>query len=140
MNANFGAPFCRALEPFLANLSALLAEADRVGVTSFDAIVSARAVYEDIDGMVAYIPFIGNDCDRHIAEVKSAIARVTIVLQATPGANLWTPRPDAQPSAEYGVPTWVKYAFFAAAGVAALYYVTPLISPRRKLSAYRRHR
>ncbi len=142
---SFGAPFCRGVEPFLDNLQALIAEADRLGVGGWPAAVSAKAVHEDISGFVIYTPFGGadGDCARHTREVQSAIESISALLRATSGASLAVPRPDAAPSSEGELfPTWVKFAAFGVLGVAALHYLSPLLGlvPRRRLAAYRRRR
>ena len=144
---SYGALFCQGLNPLLANLKALVAEADRLGVGDWTAAVSAKAVYEDIDGFVLYTPFGGEsgDCARHQREVQAAINSISILLRATPGASLAVPRPDAGLSSEGDLlPTWAKFAGFAVLGVVALHYLSPLISgfapARRKLSAYRRRK
>lgn len=133
----FGTIFGEAIDPFLANLQALLVEAARCGVSDFPAVVSAQAVYDDVNGFVAYIPFIGNDLQRNIAEVQAAIASVTTVLQATPGAIINLPRPDAKPPATYGLPDWVVPV---AIGAGVLYGLSVISSfvPRRRVSGYRR--
>lgn len=132
---NYGAPFCRAVEPYLANLKTLLAEAEANGVGDWPAIVSARAVYDDVDSFVAYVPLFGNDCERHTKEVQAAIEKVKIVLNSM-SVSTWTPRPDAEPSSE-GLPSWTKWALFGVLGIAALHYITPLV-PRRRLAGGRR--
>lgn len=141
---NFGAPFCRGVEPFLANLKTLIAEADRLGVGDWQAAVSARAVYEDIDGFLIYTPWGGEsgDCARHTREVQAAIASISALLRVTPGASLAIPRPDAVPSSEGEfIPTWAKYLAFGVVGMLALGYLSPLLGlvpQRRRMSAYRR--
>ncbi len=141
--SSYGAMFCRGVEPFLANLKALLAAADAQGVGDWPAIASARAVYEDIDGFIVYAPWAGDDCARHQKEVQAAINRVNIVLNAIPGYNgTAVPRPDATPQTSdlFAVPTWVKFAGFGVLGIAALHYLTPYFTPRRRLSGHRRRR
>ncbi len=140
---NFGAPFCRGVEPFLANLKTLIDEADRLGVGTWPAAVSAKAVYEDIDGFIIYTPWGGadGDCARHTREVQAAIATISALLRATPGASLMVPRPDAVPSSEGELfPTWAKFAAFGILGVMALGYISPLIGlvPKRRMAGYRR--
>ncbi len=143
---NFGAMFCRGVEPFLANLATLIAEADRLGVGTWPAATIAKAVYEDIDGFVIYTPWGGEkgDCARHTREVQAAIESISALLRATPGASLAVPRPDANPSSEGELfPTWAKFAAFGILGVMALGYISPLIGlvpQRRRLSSYRRRR
>ncbi len=146
----YGAMFCREIEPYLDNLKTLLKEAERQGVSNFDAVRSAQAVYDDISGFVLYVsnPFSSGpgDCERHTEEVQRAITRVTIVLDAIPGANLSVPRPDAQtpsPESRSGLfPAWTKFALFGILGVMALGYLSPLLGlvPQRKLAGYRRKR
>ncbi len=140
--------FCRANEPFLANLKALLDEAERQGVSQFDAVVSAQAVYDDINGYLAFIPYFGlgtDVCSQSVVELKQAADRVTIVLNAIPGANTSIPRPDAplpDPNSS-GIPMWVKGAVFAGLAIAGLHYVSPLIkgfAPRRRLAGRNRSR
>lgn len=134
---SYGAPFCRGVEPLLANLKALLLEADAQGLGDWPAVAQARATYDDISGFVIYAPLIGTDCERHTAEVAAAIKKVTIVLAAIPGANTMVPRPDAVEPEPYGVPTWAKFAVFGVLGLAALHYLTPFV-PRRRMAGYRR--
>jgi len=135
---NFGAPFCRGVEPFLANLQVLIASAESHGVGDWPAVVSARAVFEDIDGMVAYIPYVGTDCARHTTEVQRAIAQVQTVLNAIPGYNgTPLPRPDATPSDAGEIPLWVKIAGGGVLAVMLLHYITPFV-PRRRVAGYRR--
>lgn len=151
----YGAPFCRGVEPFLDNLKTLLDEATRQGVQGFDAVMQAQATYDDVNGIVVYIPLVGDDCARHTAEVQAAIAKVTTVLKAIPGANTYVPRPDAtapDPSAiGVEIPTWLKFAGFGLLGVIALGYLSPLIGlagrrgmaeyePEDRLDGYRRRR
>lgn len=136
----FSALGCSALTPRLANLATLIAQAEANGVGTWPAIESARAVYNDLIGYQygVYIPFLGNDCERHIAEVRAAEEKVKIVLNSM-DASTWVPRPDAEliaPEA-YGLPTWTKWAVFGVLGVVALHYITPLV-PRRRLSGGRR--
>jgi len=141
---SFGALYCRGVEPFLANLKTLIAEADRVGVGDWQAAVIAKAVYEDINGFVLYTPWGGTDCARHAREVQAAIASISALLRGTPGASLAVPRPDAEPSdAELiptipTIPTWAKVMGFGVLGIAALYYLTPFFAPRRRVAGYRR--
>ncbi len=143
----FGAAFCRGVEPFLANLKALINEADRLGVGDWPAAASAKAVYEDIDGFILYTPWGGadGDCARHTREVQAAIETISALLRATPGASLAVPRPDAETQSTDGpFPTWVKFAAFGVMGVMTLGYLAPVIAalvrPKRKLSGYRRRR
>lgn len=139
-----GAPFCRGIEPFLANLKTLIEEADRQGMQTYTATITAKAVYDDINGNVVYIPF-GNDCERHTNEVKEAITRITAMLKNAGNQLPALPRPDAVAPEEpaFGVPTWAKFALFGVLGVAALHYLSPLISaaaPRRRVAGYRSRR
>ncbi len=123
--ANFGAAFCRGIEPFLANLATLLSAANAAGLKNFDAIVAAQATYDDINGFLVYIPFVGNDCERNTAEVVAAIARVQTVLAASNVPPVALPRPDAQVAAPYGIPTWVKTAAILGGAALVLSYVAP---------------
>lgn len=142
---SFGTPFCLKNEPHLQNLKALLNEAERMGVSHFDAVRSAQAVYDDIDGVVAYIPYVGlgtDVCSEGIVELQKAVERMQIVLRATPGSNLAIPRPDAAgPGSDSPLPTWVKVAGFGVLAVVALHYLSPLLglaTSKRRLSGYRR--
>jgi hypothetical protein len=138
---SFGAPFCRGVEPFLANLKTLIAEANRVGVGDWQAATVAKAVYEDINGFVIYTPWGGTegDCARHTREVQAAIASISALLRGTPGASLAVPRPDAEVSSESElIPTWAKVMGFGVMGLVALHYLTPYFAPRRRVAGYRR--
>jgi len=129
---SFGAPFCRGVEPFLANLKALLGEAARLELSTWPVVVSAQAVYDDIDGFLVYVPWAGDDCTRHTREVQAAITSLSAFLRSVPGASLNVPRPDVEPASEYElVPTWVKLAGFGVLGIAALHYLTPFFRSRR---------
>ncbi len=139
---NFGAAFCRGVEPFLANLEALINAAEGQGLGEEPAVISGRAVFEDIDGFVIYSPWGGEsgDCARHTREVQAAIARIEAIL---PGVDL--PRPDAEqadPNAGLlpEVPTWMKFAGFGVIGLVALHYLTPFFKPARRRLAGRNRR
>ena len=139
----FGAAFCRGVEPFLANLKALIDAANAAGLEDDPEVVTAQAVYDDIREFVIYTPWGGadGDCARHTREVINAIARIQPLV---PGASV--PRPDAEERDEEdnglipSVPTWTKFALFGVLGLAALYYLTPYIAPRRRQLAGRNRR
>lgn len=134
---------CHALEPLMANLRALLDECDALGISDFAAAVSAQGVYDSKTDMLGFpkgVYIIPGSCSNDIAEVQGAIGRVTALLQATPGASLNVPRPDALPPDPDLIPMWVKVMAFGVLGVAALAYISPLIGlvPRRRLSGRNR--
>ncbi len=135
---SYGAPFCRGVEPFLANLKAQLDAAAAGGLSGDPTAVSAQAVYDDISGFLVYIPF-GSDCDRHTAEVVNAIARMKQLV-----GDIGLPRPDAEAPPEgnssFGLPDWAKYAVFGVLGIAALHYLTPFFKPARRRLAGRNRR
>ncbi len=144
---DFGAPFCRGVEPFLANLQALLEQAGAVGLYNDPIVTAAQATYDDINGYVVYLPF-GSDCDRHTAEVQAAIARITPVIQNA-GGSIAVPRPDAAPADPYGIPMWVKIGGGGLLAVILLGQLSPVIglvtgifkpSKRRSTAGYRRRR
>lgn len=124
---------CRGVEPFIAELDNLLASARAQGLASNAAIVSAQAVYDDLNGYVVYLPF-GTDCERHTAEAQATIDRVRAALTAS-GKSIPDPiRPDAKPADPYGIPGWMKFVAVGGIVVIGLSYVSPLLSliPRRK--------
>lgn len=127
MIIGFGAPFCRGVEPPLAELKSLLETAEAQGFTG-QVVDSAQAVYDDINGYLAYIPFVGNDCERHTTEVLTTIAR----LRAAMGTSAPPPvRPDYVAPEAYGIPSWVKVAVIGGIGVYGLALVAPLLRKKK---------
>jgi hypothetical protein len=137
---NFGTAGCRGIEPFLENLSSLLSEAQKVGISGDPIAVGAQSVYDDINGYVLYVPLLGDACEKNTAEVQAAISRLTPVV-ASAGGSTTLPRPDAAPPSS-GPPTWMIVGGFGILGVAALHYLSPILSsftkPKRKYAGYRR--
>lgn len=121
------APFCRGVEPPLAELKALLASAEQEGVSG-PVITSAQAVYDDISGYLAYIPFIGSDCERHTAEVVAAGNRVRAFLGSSAPPPI---RPDYEVPEAPGIPAWVKFAVVGGIAVYGIALVMPLLRPLR---------
>lgn len=137
--ANLGAAFCRGVEPFLVNLAALLSAANQAGLNNDSVISAAQATYDDINGFLVYIPFIGTDCERHTTEVQAAIARVQARMAEAGVPPIDLPRPDAKPSDPYGVPTWMKVVAVAGVAALALGYLKPglkLFGGRKQLALF----
>lgn len=139
---DFGAPFCRGIEPFLANLQSLLSQCEGLGLTGDATVVSAQAVYDDINGVVVYVPLVGDACAQNTAEVQAAIAHLIPVVAAA-GGNTDVPRPDAQTPSD-GPPTWMIVAGIGVVGVLLLGQLNPIINlfapKRRSTAGYRRRR
>lgn len=126
-----GAVFCRDVEPPLAELKMLIQVAQAKGVDTR----SAEAVYDDINGNLAYIPFVGDACAKHTAEVLAAANRLRTAIAAA-GQQVPDPiRPDFVPSDNPGgssglVPGWLK--FVAVAGVGAyLLHQVGVLKPKK---------
>lgn len=81
---------CREVEPLLQELRNILDTAGSKLTAASRA--SAEAVYSDINSYGLYIPFLGKDCDKHVAELSSTIASLRGELGASAPAPL---RPNA---------------------------------------------
>lgn len=59
------------------------------------AVISAQAVYDDLSQYVVYVPFVGDDCDRHTVEAWAAAKELRKYL-ASVATDVPPPlRPDA---------------------------------------------
>lgn len=95
MSHQMEAAFCRAVEVPLAELELLLSSDAGQRLSNSAPVLSAQAVYDDLSEYVAYIPFVGDDCDRHTTEAWKAANSLRVFLTAN--ANDVPPpiRPDA---------------------------------------------
>ncbi len=100
--------FCRAPEVPLAEIKLLLTSAPGQRFAESAAVVSAQAVYDDLSKYVVYVPFIGDDCDKHTAEAWTTADELRAFLESV-ATDVPAPlRPDADHSApDYGLPTGV---------------------------------
>lgn len=115
----FGAPFCRSIEAPLVDAKALIAQANTLGFGADQLVVQSKYAVDEIDQMIIYIPFVGNDCERHTAELEAVNGNLRALIMAS--SNI--PVPPSRPTenvggpAEYGLPTWVKFVAVGAVGL-----------------------
>ncbi|TAL42422.1 MAG: hypothetical protein EPN91_08565 [Salinibacterium sp.] len=111
-----GAAFCTPLNDALRELQ-------NIKVTSYDRLSSASqasldAVLEDLGGFAVYVPFLGNECERHTAEVRAMVQSLRGELGAAAPPPL---RPGVDAGGEpSGMQTWMKVAIGIGIGAVAL--------------------
>lgn len=125
--SGLGAIGCREVEPLLQELKNII---DTSGSSlSAASLASAQAVYADINSYAFYVPYLGNDCSKHVNELNATIARLRAELgggppSIRPDASTQPPKEDMSPTAKFAIIGGITVA-----GIIGIAVITGQVAP-----------